>query len=172
MLNNEGPLSVLKFFPWSQLAANSVPAVALNCGSRRLGVFQVPWQEHDPTPLRLVLAEFGNAEGRLCLRFQGREMRLDESQPVTRLGRQPGCDLTLRDRRCSREHGSIERRIDRFVFVDRSTNGTYVTFAGQPELFVHRKELNLFGRGQLSLGAPSSEKGVELVQFQTGSFSR
>ncbi|MDP3539455.1 MAG: FHA domain-containing protein [Azonexus sp.] len=161
-----------KFFPWSQLLSNSVPAVALSCGSRQLGVFQLPWQQHDPMALRFALAELGNAAGRLCLRYQGSEMLLDESQPLTRLGRQAGNELTMRDRRCSREHGSIERRIDRFVFVDRSTNGTFVTFEGQPEIFVHHRELNLFGRGRLSLGAPSSEKGVELVQFQTGSFSR
>jgi hypothetical protein len=67
-------------------------------------------------------------------------------------------------------HGTIERRLDRFVFVDQSTNGTFVTLEDQIEFFVHRKELVLFGHGQLSLGTPSSASGAELVQFQTTGF--
>lgn len=163
-----------KLYPWLRLAANSLPDLMLNCGNRRLGVFQVAWQESDPVALRLALLDPDNSSGagQLCVHYQGIEMMLDETQPLTRIGRQLDCDLVVRDTRCSREHGTIERRLDRFVFVDRSTNGTFVTLEGQVEVFVHREELVLFGQGQLSLGAPSSAKGVELVQFQTASYSR
>jgi adenylate cyclase len=161
-----------KFFPWSQLASNSMPDLELCCGSRRLGVFQVPWQQRDPRALGLALTELANVAGRLCVRYKGVEIILDESQPVTRIGRQPDCDLSMRDIRCSRDHGRIERRLDCFVFVDCSTNGTFVTLEDQVELRVNRQEIVLFGRGQLSFGAPASAKGVELLQFQTAGFSR
>lgn len=161
-----------KLYPWLRLAANSLPDLTLNCGNRRLGVFQVAWQEGDPVALRLALLDPGTGAGQLCVHYQGIELTLDENQPLTRIGRQLDCDLVMRDSRCSREHGTIERRLDRFVYVDRSSNGTFVTLEGQVEVFVHREELVLFGRGQLSLGAPSLAKGVELVQFQTGSFSK
>lgn len=159
-------------FPWLQLAAHSVPEVLLNCGSRRLGVLQVAWHQPDPIMLRLALSSMGDGAGRLCLCYAGNEMVLDENQPLTRIGRLPDCELVLRDPRCSREHATIERRLDRFVFVDRSANGSFVTLNDQAEVFVHHRELDLTGSGLLSLGAPSSASGAELVQFQTAGYSR
>jgi hypothetical protein len=117
--------------------------------------------------LSLALADTGGGAGRLALRFRGVEMMLDESQPVTRFGRLPESDVTLRGTRCSREHGRIERRLDRFVFIDRSTNGTFVTFDEHAEMLVHHKEILLFGRGMLSFGTPASAKGSEIMRFQT-----
>lgn len=159
-------------FPWLQLAANSVPDLVLNCGQRRLGVFQLDGQQPAPVALRLALAEPGDGAGRLCVRYKTLEMVLDETQPLTRIGRHPDCDLVIRDTRCSRDHGTIERRLDRFVFVDRSTNGTFITLEGKAELHVHRRELALLGRGQLSLGAPASAGGVEQVHFEAAGLLR
>lgn len=154
-------------FPWLQLAANCVPDLVLNCGQRRLGVFQLDGQQPAPVALRLALAEPGGGAGRLCVRHKNVEMVLDETQPLTRIGRHPDCDLIIFDDRCSRDHGTIERRLDRFVFVDRSMNGTYISLEGKAEVHVHRRELALLGRGVLSLGAPASAGGVAQVQFDT-----
>ncbi len=94
----------------------------------------------------------------------------DSTQPVVRISRHSTCEIVLRSTNSSRVHGTIERRLDRFVFVDRSANGTFVMLEDQIEFFVHHKELLLFGHGQLSLGTPSTIKGAELVRFQTSSF--
>lgn len=160
----------VKLFPWSQLAPDSVPGLALSCGNRQLGVFHVAWQGHSPEALQMALAQLGNGIDQLTVSHNGVDMLLDGNRPALTIGRQLDCDVVLRDTRSSRVHGTIERRLDRFVFVDRSTNGTFVTLEDQIEFFVHRKELVLFGHGQLSLGAPSSAKGVELLRFQTSSF--
>jgi len=160
-----------KLLPWVSLVAESVPDLQLNCGKRRLGIFQVTWREVKPGVLRTALAQLEDVAERLCLRHLGGEMVLDQNRPVVSLGRQAGCDVTLSDRRCSRAHATIERRLDRFVLVDRSANGTFVTFEGQIEVFVHHQELVLFGRGKLSLGASPSTPGVEVVHFQAGSAS-
>jgi adenylate cyclase len=148
-------------------ASDSVPDLALNCGKRRLGVFRVGWQENDQAALQMALSQLGNWFGQLRLRYNGKEIVLDNKKAVLRIGRQMDCDFRLQDPRTSRLHGTIERRHDRFVFVDRSSNGTFVTFENQNEFFVHRNELVLFGKGQLSLGASSSALGVELIKFQT-----
>lgn len=162
----------VKVFDRLQLALDSGPDLALSCGKRRLGVFQVGWQAHDQVALKAVLSQLGMSAGRLFVRHRGTQIVLDESRPFTRIGRQPDCDLIMRDARCSRIHGTIERRLDRFVFVDRSTNGTFVTFENQPEMRVHRKEVTLFGSGQLSFGASASANGVDLVQFQNAGLSQ
>ena len=156
-----------KLFPWLEMAGNRVPELELCCGKRRLGVFQVPAQEPAEIALSLALADSGRGAGRLRLHFRGVETTLDESQPITRIGRLPESDLVVRSTRSSREHGRIERRLDRFVFVDKSTNGTFVTFDDHAEILVHHKEILLFGRGMLSPGAPAAAKGTEIIRFQT-----
>jgi len=162
----------VKVFDWLQLAMDSVPDMALSCGKRRLGVFQVGWQERDPGALRLALSQLGKTAGRLFINHRGVIITLDETRPLTTIGRHPDCDLLLRDSRCSRSHGTIERRLDRFIFVDRSSNGTFVTFEDQSEVFVHKQELALFGSGQLSFGARASAKGVDQVQFHSAGLLR
>lgn len=160
-----------RLFPWLELAGNSVPEVVLNCGKRRLGVFQVPAQEPAQMALSLALADAGDGAGRLGLRFRGIDMVLDESQPVTRIGRLPDSDLIVRATRCSRQHGRIERRLDRFVYIDQSTNGTFLTAEKQAERLVHRQEVLLFGRGILSFGGPASAQGSEIIRFETMGFA-
>lgn len=160
----------MKRFPWSALTSDGVPDLALKCGKRQLGILRVAWQESDPVALKTALAQLGDTPDQLFLRHGTMEFVLDDKHPLLTIGRQLGCGITLRSTNSSRIHGTIERRLDRYVYGDRSSNGTYVTLEDQIEFFVHRKELLLFGHGQLSFGSPSSVKGAEIVRFQTSSF--
>jgi hypothetical protein len=162
----------LKHFPWTQLAGDRVPNISLSCGQRRLGVFHLPWQERDPSPMRRALTQLVAEADGLRLRYGERDMVVDGKRPRLTIGRLADCDIALSDGRCSRVHGVIEKRLDRFVFVDHSRNGTFLSADGQAEIFVHRQEVELSGCGQLSLGSPASRTGVEVLQFQTGSAVR
>jgi len=161
----------MKLSPWLPLTATAVPDLALNCGGRQLGIFVVSWRERAPLALKLALSQLANGVDRLALRYRDTEVVLDGNQPVMQIGRHVDCGLLLRDARSSRLHGTIERRLDRFVFLDRSTNGTFVTLEDQTEFLVRGKPLPLFGRGQLSFGMPSSDEGAELLQFETSGFA-
>ena len=160
----------VKLFPWSQLTSENAPHLAINCGKRQLGVIQVAWQTQDPVALKIALAQLDSGVEQLFLRHKDREVVLDGNKPSLKIGRQLDCDIVLSSTSSSRLHGTIERRLDRFVYVDRSANGTFVTLEDQIEFFVHHKELLLFGHGQLSLGTPSWVKGAEVIRFQTSSF--
>ena len=48
-------------------------------------------------------------------------------------------------------HARIERRRDKFVLIDHSSNGTYVTMESEPEIALRREEMVLRGRGQHEL---------------------
>ena len=158
----------LKHFPWARLAGDRVTNVSLSCGQRRLGVFHLPWQGRDPSPMRQALSQLiAEADG-LRLRYGEQDMVMDGKCARLTIGRLADCDIALSDGRCSRVHGVIEKRLDRFVFVDRSRNGTFLSADGQAEIFVHRQEVELSGCGQLSLGSPAARAGVEVLQFQTG----
>jgi hypothetical protein len=65
----------------------------------------------------------------------------------------------------SRVHGRIERRRDRFYYVDMSTNGTYVTNEGDEEIVLRRDQLMLRGRGRISFGHSAGDAEGEVVTF-------
>jgi len=65
----------------------------------------------------------------------------------------------------SRMHARIERRRDKFVIVDQSSNGTYVTVDGEPEIHLKREELMLRGRGRVCFGHGWSNELDETLQF-------
>jgi hypothetical protein len=71
------------------------------------------------------------------------------------LGRDLEADFTVRHGSVSRAHAMIERRRERFVLVDHSSNGSYVSFDDKPEMVVHHEELTLVGQGwQVPVVAP------------------
>ena len=76
-----------------------------------------------------------------------------------------GNDVVIADKMASRVHGRIERRRDRFYYVDQSTNGTYVTNEGDTELVIKRDQIMLRSRGRMSFGHSSADAEAEVVAF-------
>ena len=93
----------------------------------------------------------------LRLTYGGREIigRRD-SESIT-IGRDLNCSLVIANNRASRRHCTIERRQDKFVLVDQSTNGTYVTPEGGPEILLQREELRLGKHGWIAFGQSRAE---------------
>lgn len=48
------------------------------------------------------------------------------NKPVTVMGRIPTCDIILNDKRLSSKHCQIEKKGDKIILTDLSTNGTYI----------------------------------------------
>jgi hypothetical protein len=81
-------------------------------------------------------------------------------------GREPAVNLVvIAGQMISRRHAKLERRGRKFVLVDRSSNGTYVTLENSPEIHLRREELILHGRGIISFGQSASAPGAEIVEF-------
>ena len=102
---------------------------------------------------------------RLRLRHNGKEVVAGPGREQIRLGRESSSDVVINDRKASREHARIERRRDKFVLIDVSSNGTFVTFHGEPEMVVRREEVLLHGRGSISFGHPYSADPTEVAAF-------
>ena len=108
--------------------------------------------------------ENGDGGGRAHPRRAGFQAAPRPIEPALR-GRDLEADFTIRDRSVSRAHAMIERRRERFVLVDHSSNGSFVTFEGRPETRVHHEELTLVGHGWLAFGQPRAE-AVQVVKFR------
>ncbi len=90
-------------------------------------------------------------------------MRRREKDAIT-LGRDEGCGLVVADDKASRQHCNIERRLDKFVLTDLSSNGTWVSIEGEGEVELNRDELTLRKHGWIAFGQPRAS-AKEAVEF-------
>jgi adenylate cyclase len=102
--------------------------------------------------------------GAIKLVCRGREAVLKSASDNVTLGRDPDAGLLVPEENASRRHCTIERRGDKFVLKDHSSNGSYVTIEGGNELILRREELTLHKRGWIACGTPRSQAKA-VVEF-------
>jgi class 3 adenylate cyclase len=129
-----------------------------------IGIFELIWQGADADLTSLAMRPMARPS-RLELRHGTREIELTESRPSLTLGRDAQNDVVIGDKMASRAHARIERRRDKFVLVDQSSNGTYVTVQGEPEIHLRREELLLRGRGHICFGHAWQDVLDETLEF-------
>ena len=100
----------------------------------------------------------------LRLKYRNREVVRRRDGDAIVIGRDSHCGLVVNDEMASRQHCTIDRRGDRFVLKDHSTNGTFVTIEGDTELFLQREELALRKHGWIAFGQPRAGTR-EVVEF-------
>ena len=101
----------------------------------------------------------------LRLIHKGQEMPRRREPDSFTIGRDAECDLVIHHHLVSRQHCSIQRRGDKFVLADLSSNGTFVTVEGDTEFPLRREEFILRRKGVISFGQPreGSEHFIEFV---------
>ncbi|WP_444995978.1 adenylate/guanylate cyclase domain-containing protein [Aliikangiella sp. IMCC44359] len=74
------------------------------------------------------------------------------------------CDLLVEGSQVSREHCEINFSRGKFVLVDHSTNGCYLSLSNKEEFYLRREEYPLIGPTIVSLGIPivQAEEIIEL----------
>lgn len=103
-------------------------------------------------------------EPELRLYLDSKTLLLNATRPSARIGRDTAADLVVADTQSSRRHAEIELRGDKFVLIDRSSNGTFVQIDGEKEFLLSREEVVLRGRGHFSLGR-SCANSPQVVDF-------
>jgi class 3 adenylate cyclase len=129
-----------------------------------IAIYELLWQDSE-AELTAMTTRPRALPAHIRLRHGTREIELDEARPSCALGRDQQNDVVIADRMASRMHARIERRRDKFVLVDQSSNGTYVTIEGEPEIQLRREELILRGHGHISFGHAGEENAGETIEF-------
>jgi class 3 adenylate cyclase len=145
--------------------ARLLDRVAVRGKREPVEIYEFVWQDSEElTTLGTRFAE--ERVPRLKLVFGERELWFDGTGggSVT-LGRDASCDIVIGDRKTSRQHAKIEKRRDKFVLADHSSNGTYVAIAGEPEVCLRREEAMLRSRGRVGLGHRTSDAEATVVEF-------
>ena len=146
-------------------ATRPIAALSVKGKGDDVEVCEVIWQASDEMTMSTpsILAAARNVV--LWLKHAGQEHLLEQANSGIILGRDASCQIVVADRMASRQHARVERRRDKFFLIDQSTNGTFVSVAGEPEISLRREEVMLRGTGQIAFGHSVGEGNEEVVEF-------
>ena len=153
--------------PWLRALTREVASLTVKGKLADISVCELIWDD-STDDLTTLSTRMVAAPSRLTVRHGEREIVLGEWQGTLALGRDAQNDLVIADRMASRMHAHIERRRDRFALVDHSSNGTFLTIEGEPEIALRREEFILRGRGHISFGHAFASDPSETVTFSCG----
>jgi hypothetical protein len=114
-----------------------------------------------------VIADYSDAARgmRLRLRFDDRELVVDERPSSVTIGRADENDVVVKGHMSSRLHARIVIGCSNFVLIDQSTNGTFVQTGDGEELFVRQDILQLKGEGMIGLGCLPEQGSQHTILF-------
>ena len=143
--------------------ARQLSRVPVKGKQQAVAIFEFLWQDSEDLTALGTRTEHSRL-ARLVLKCEGREW-LFEGPGEFSIGRDGGCDIVVGDRKASRQHARIERRRDKFVLADHSSNGTWVRFTGEAEeVVLRREELMLRASGVIGLGhSPTDGEGTPVA---------
>ncbi len=137
-----------------------------------IAIFELTWGATDLTRL-IESPDIHKLPERLHLTFawQSEGRTLTGAELPCMMGRDESCDITVPSNFASRRHAQFEFRRGKFVLVDQSANGTYVTFSldgGKGEsVYLRGEGLPLIGSGTICLGkAPDDDASTHCIRYR------
>ncbi|HEY5900043.1 MAG TPA: adenylate/guanylate cyclase domain-containing protein [Burkholderiales bacterium] len=141
-------------------------AIDIKGRSEQVALCELVWRADDNATLFAKKRTERVATTVLTLNYRDKKLVRRRDRDSVTIGRDDNCGIQIADEQASRLHCTIERRQDKWVLIDHSTNGTYVSDAGNSDLLVQREEYVLHGSGRIACGQPSIST-QEIVQYST-----
>jgi len=152
------------FPPLLKSACRLLYSIQIKGKAQSVEIFEVAWKGGEDSTFLAARTLLEAKQSNLRIRYRDIEIVLSGERTSLSLGRDAAAELVVRDKMASRLHGKIERRMDKFVIVDHSANGTYVEIDGESEFRLRREEAILHGDGRIALGQPCANT-KEIVEF-------
>lgn len=132
----------------------------------RMSVYQIIWEQRELTSARTYVAKTTPLMAVLKLRYRDQILQVGTGQSGFTIGRNPENSLTVSDDYTSRQHAQIFVRKGKFVFVDQSTNGSFIVLPDGSHTFIQREEYLLFNRGWIGLGELRLPDHPDVIYFE------
>jgi hypothetical protein len=162
---------VERLAPEWQSAVRQIDVATLKGKTSEDELYEVLWQKEDATSMLPAIA-LGAAVAsqkqhtrRLRVRFQGQEIILDDGRTSITIGRAEENDIVIKGNLISRTHAKIELNRGKFVLIDQSTNGTFVTTREGEEAFVRRDTMQLKNEGVIGFGRVAENGSPLTVRY-------
>lgn len=158
--------TVARLPPIMRTGTRTLESLSIKGKSDDMAVCEVIWQ--DSAEMTMMVGNTyppRSAAPTLHLVHQGYEFLVNAAHPSISIGRDELADIVIQDRSASRMHARIERRRDRYILVDLSSNGSYVSINGESEVQLRREEMVLRKSGSISLGHTFQKDPTEIIEF-------
>src|SRR5262249_23542690 len=159
--------TVERLSPEWRASCRQIDIATIKGQGNEVALYEVLWQTEDVTSMVPGIAtEQRPARGmRLRLRFQDRELVVDDRHPSITIGRAEDNDVVVKGSLISRLHARIELSRNKFVLIDQSTNGTFVQSSDGEESFVRRDSLQIKSQGMIGLGRLPEQGSPQTIRF-------
>lgn len=147
-------------------AAHQIDKTVVKGKTGEMAIYELIWEQQDVTVMLDDGLDSPSFKFRIELRMGDTLLEIDENRPSASLGRQLHNDLVVNSNRVSRTHAKVEYRRGKFVLVDQSTNGTFVTVQGKASTQVKRDEFALIGSGVIGLGQELDPSSPLAIQYE------
>jgi adenylate cyclase len=141
-----------------------IDKAALKGKKEELELFEVLWEFENLTIVQNIFEDKPH-EAKLTVSFGETTVELSHERPALHMGRGIENDFVIPEPLASRSHARIEFRRERFVLIDQSINGTYVSIVGEKEVVLRRDEIVLQREGKISLGKSTMLQPEMCVTF-------
>jgi len=146
----------------------SLGLIKVSGKQERIRINEIIWQDETPDltimPGNLTFYA-SHSMKRLEIKYEDVLLQVGPERDVLRIGREDHNDLVVAHDLVSRKHAVIHFRRGKFIFEDRSSNGSYIHLESGERLFLHREEFLLHNRGVISLGQTTTAPGTPLIHF-------
>ncbi len=149
-------------------SVRQIDLATLSVQGAEVMLYEAIWQSDDITSM-LPSIRMGSGIDRKAVRLRlvlsDRELVLDEAHPQIAIGRADENDVIIRGNLISRIHARVELSRSKFLLIDQSTNGTFVTSVNGEEAFVRRDSMQLKGAGLIGLGKVPEPDSPQTIRF-------
>jgi adenylate cyclase len=115
-------------------------------------IYEIVWEESNRTLIMKVEQHEHKHESVMNIVSGEKKVRVDRSNPTITIGRQEHNTITIEDTLVSRSHCRIEYHKGKFIFIDQSSNGSYIHNEGGYTAYIHNDETILGDSGYICLG--------------------
>lgn len=113
-----------------------------------------------------IIASLTSEENFLQIRHLQHRILVDHERPILTMGRGVANHLIINDPLVSRMHARIELQRNRFMLIDQSTNGTFLTLESEDPILLRRDAIQLEGEGLIGLGQRVGEDDPVAVRYR------
>lgn len=158
--------------PWLAHQCEAFDRVQLKGASEKTIVYRLSWDANshnslDATRVGQTVINFDSSIGgpSLVVEYNGTVTDLKASSVPLVIGRDPEyADICMEHQKTSRRHCSIYFHRGKFVLEDHSTNGCYLQYSSNDELYLRRESVPLTGNGRISIGQ-SLNQSDQVITF-------
>jgi len=163
--------TVAELSPLMRNFTRRLEALPVKGKSEEVEVYELLWQTgSDRTVMPTRPASRPGAGGRASLHVTYRGVTITIKGEAT-FGRDAGNTVVVMDPTASRSHARVELRGGKFVLIDQSSYGTFVTISGVSEIRLRREEMILHDSGVIAFGHSSKDTADDVVEFRCESIA-